>query len=294
MLELFAQLTVNGIVGGSVLALLALSFGIILGTTRTFHFAHGVVYTVAAYGAYVFAEGVGLPLVVATLLGIVVAVVLGVGIEVVVYQPLRRLYASQLTVLIASLGTLIIIENGLAIAFSTDAKVIGGFPSRPMAVGGVGFTTLHITMVAVSWVLFAALLLYLHGTRSGKAMRAVASRPEMAEIVGIDTRRAFIQAFAIGSALAAPAAILFTLDKGATPDMGVTAVLMASIAVIVGGVGSLPGAAVGGMIIGIARNWGIWFIPSEWQSAIAFGILLVVILFRPTGIFGSKLRTAEV
>lgn len=294
MLELFAQLTVNGLVSGSVFALLALSFGVILGTTRTFHFAHGVVYTAAAYAAYAFAEGLRLPLPLAVILAVAAAVLLGVGIEVVVYQPLRRRYASPLTVLIASLGVLIILENAIAIAFSTDAKIIGGFPSRLITMGGVAFTTLHLTMVLVSWALFPALLLYFYRTRSGKAMRAVASRPEMAEVVGIDTRRVFVEAFAIGSALAAPAAILYTLDKGATPDMGVTAVLMAAIAVIVGGVGNLPGAALGGLIIGLARNWGIWLVPSEWQSAIAFGILLVVIVFRPTGLFGVKLRKAEV
>jgi branched-chain amino acid transport system permease protein len=294
VLELFAQLTVNGLVSGSLFALLGISFGVILGTTRTFHFAHGVVYTSAAFAAYAFREGLGLPLWVAALLGVGTAVLLGVGIEVVVYRPLRRLYASPLTVLIASLGVLIIVENVMAIFFSTDAKVMSGFPSRVVVAGGVAFTLLHLTIVVVSWVLFGALWLYLHETKTGKAMRAVASRPEMADVVGIDTRRVFVQAFAIGSALVAPAAILFTLDKGATPDMGVTAVLMASIAVIVGGMGSLPGAALGGLIIGLARNWGVWVLPSEWQSAIAFGILVVVIVFRPTGLFGVKLMKAEV
>lgn len=294
MLELFAQLTVNGLVSGSLFALLGISFGVILGTTRTFHFAHGVVYTSAAFAAYAFREGLGLPLWLAALLGVGTAVLLGVGIEVVVYQPLRRLYASPLTVLIASLGVLIIVENMMAIFFSTDAKVMSGFPSRVIIVGGVAFTLLHLTTVVVSWVLFGALWLYLHGTKTGKAMRAVASRPEMADVVGIDTRRVFVQAFAIGSALVALAAILFTLDRGATPDMGVTAVLMASIAVIVGGMGSLPGAALGGLIIGLARNWGVWVLPSEWQSAIAFDILVVVIVFRPTGLFGAKLVKAEV
>jgi branched-chain amino acid transport system permease protein len=294
MLELFAQLTVNGLVGGSLLALLAISFGIILGTTRTFHFAHGIVYTAAAYAAYGFAEGLRLPLWLAAVLAVVAAVVLGVGIELVVYRPLRRLAASPLTVLIASLGVLIIVENAIAIFFSTDAKVIGGFPSRPILLGSVVFTTLHLTMVLVSWALFVLLLLYLYGTKGGRAMRGVANRPEMAEIVGIDTRRVFLGAFALAAALAAPAAILYTLDKGATPDMGVAAVLMASIAVIAGGVGSLPGAALGGLSIGLLRNWGIWLVPSEWQSAIAFGILLVVIIFRPTGLFGVKFRKAEV
>jgi branched-chain amino acid transport system permease protein len=294
VLELLAQLTVNGLVSGSLFALLAISFGVILATTKTFHFAHGVVYTSAAFAAYAAREGLGLPLWAATLAGVVTAALLGVSIEVVIYQPLRRLSASPLTVLIASLGVLIIVENVMAILFSTDAKVISGFPSRVIIAGGVAFTLLHLVTVVVAWVLFAALWLYLHRTKAGKAMRAVASRPEMADVVGIDTRAVFIRAFAIGSALAAPAAILFTLDKGATPDMGVTAVLMASIAVIVGGMGSVSGAALGGLLIGVARNWAVWVMPSEWQTAIAFGILVVVILFRPTGLLGVKMAKAEV
>lgn len=293
-MDLFAQLVVNGIVAGSLYALVACSFGLILGTTGTFHFAHGVVYAAGAYLAYFAASALALPLAAAALAGIAGAALLGLGIELVIYRPLRRLAASPLVVLIASLGTLIVLENLIAIVFSTDAKVLEGFPRRTFIVGGAGFTTLHVTMVAVSAVALLGLLAFLRWTRAGQAIRAVANNPEMAVIVGIDTPRVFLLVFALGSALAAPAAILILLDRGATPDMGMEAILIAAVAVIVGGIGSLPGAILGSFILALAQNLGVMAIPSEWQAAIAFGLLLVVVIVRPRGLLGQKLRKAEI
>ena len=292
-MDLFAQLLVNGVIAGSLYALVACSFGLILGTTGTFHFAHGVVYAAGAYGAY-FAAGRGLPLWAAAGAGIAAAALLGVLIELIVYRPLRKIAASPLVILVASLGTLIVLENAIAIGFSTAAKILEGFPRKVLIVGGVGFTTLHVTMVAVSLVVFLALLAFLRWTRTGRAIRAVATSPEMAEIVGIDTGRVFLLVFAIGSAMAAPAAILIMMDRGATPDMGMEAILIAAIAVIVGGIGSVPGAALGALIIGVAQNLGVMKIPSEWQAAIAFGLLLVVVIVRPHGLLGKKLKKAEI
>lgn len=293
-MQLFLQLVVNGIVAGSMYALLAVSFGLIFGTTRTFHFAHGVVYTAAAYATYFFADSLGLPLIVSAVLAVAVAALLGVAIEVVVYQPLRELYATPLVILISSLGVLITIENVIAIAFSTDAKTLSGFPNSTIIVGGVAVTTLRLSIVGISAALFLLVMLFMYFTRHGKAMRAVANSPDLALVVGISSRRIYMLAFALGSAVVSPAAILYTLDKGATPDIGMTAVLIASICVIVGGLGSLPGAALGGLIIGFAQSLGVWKIPSEWQTTIAFGILLLVIIFKPNGLLGQKLRKAEV
>ena len=117
------------------------------------------------------------------------------------FRSLRRIAASPLVILIASLGTLILLENTIAIGFSTDAKVLEGFPRIPFIVGGVGFTTLHIAMVVVSLVMTGGLLAFLRGTRTGQTIRAVANNPEMAEIVGTDTRRVFLLVFALGSAM---------------------------------------------------------------------------------------------
>jgi branched-chain amino acid transport system permease protein len=291
---LVLQLLANGLVSGSLYALVAVGFGLILGTTRTFHFAHGVVYTAGAYVAFLASATLGLPLAAAAVAGIVGAAALGLAIEAVVYQPLRVRGASPLAILIASLGTLILLENVIAMAFSTDAKLLTGFPVARMEMGGVGFTSLHLTTVGLAAVLIGALLLFLYRTAPGRAIRAVANNPEMAEIVGIETRRLFLLVFAVGSGLAAVPAILLTMDRGATPDMGMEAILVAAIAVIVGGLGSLPGAVLGAVILGLAQNLGVMAIRSEWQAAIAFGVLLVVIVLRPSGLFGARLRQSAV
>jgi branched-chain amino acid transport system permease protein len=291
--ELFAQLVVNGLVAGSLFALVAASFGLILGTTGTFHFAHGVVYAGGAYAAY-WAAGLGAPLALAAVAGVAGAAALGLLIELVIYRPLRRIAASPLVILIASLGSLIFLENLIAVVFSTDAKMLEGFPRRTFIVGGVGFTSLHITMVAVSTALWLGLLAFLRWTRTGREIRAVANNPQMAEIVGIHTRRVFLLVFALGSAVAAPAGILIMMDRGATPEMGMEAILIASIAVIVGGIGSIPGAILGAFVIGLSQNLGVMAIPSEWQSAIAFGLLIVIVIARPQGLLGKTLRKAEI
>jgi branched-chain amino acid transport system permease protein len=291
--ELFAQLVVNGVVAGSLFALVAVSFGLILGTTGTFHFAHGVVYAGGAYAAY-WAAGLGAPLPAAAVAGVAGAALLGLLVELVIYRPLRRLGASPLVILNASLGSLIFLEKHIAVVFSTDAKMLEGFPRQAFLVGGIGFTTLHVTMVAVSTALWLGLLAFLRWTRIGREIRAVANNPEMAQIVGIDTGRVFLLVFGLGSALAAPASILIMMDRGATPEMGMEAILIASIAGIVGGIGSIPGAVLGAFVIGLAQNLGVMTIPSEWQSAIAFGVLIVVVLARPQGLLGRKLRKAEI
>lgn len=294
-MDLLLELVVIGVVVGSIYALLAVGFALIFVTTRLFHFAHGAVYAVAAYTIFFAKQSLGWDILPGMLLALVVAVLVGVGIELGVYRPLRRLGATPLTILIASLGVMIFLQNLLALAFGSDIKNIGaGFPTDIYHVGSLSLTSLQIATVIAAIALFVLLQLYLKFTRTGKAIRAVANNAELSNIIGIGSDRVFILVFAIGSALAAPAALLVSLHTGITPTMGTMAIMVGAVAVIVGGVGSVPGAALGALLIGVAENVGVWRIPSEWQPAIAFGILLVFIIFRPTGFFGQKIRQSEV
>ena len=294
-MDLLLQLAVNGVVVGSIYALVAVGFALIFATTRLFHFAHGGVYALAAYVIYFAKQTLKQDIIVGLLLAIVAAVAVGVAIELVVYWPLRRLGATPLVILIGSLGVMIFLQNFLAMTFGTDGKSLGsGVVVEGYHVGPLVLTPLQIITVVAAAALFALLQLYLRKTKTGKAIRAVANNSAMAQVVGINPNRIFLLAFAIGSALAAPASLLVSLHTGLTPSMGMLAILVAAIAVIVGGVGSIPGAALGALLIGITENVGVWQIPSEWQSSIAFGVLLVFIVFRPTGFFGHKLRKAEI
>lgn len=289
------QLVVNGLIAGSVYALVALGFALIYGTTRFFHFAHGAVYTAGAYLTYALAALYHLPLGVAISAAVLLSCLLGLLTEVVVYRPLRRKYAATLVLLIASLGLYVVIQNVISVIFGDDIRSIrSGIVQEGFNVLGARITPVQAVTLGVAVVLFVAVGLVMSRTRVGKALRAVANDPELALISGVNSERVILSAFAIGSGLAAVAAILVSFDVDMVPTMGMNALLMGVVATIIGGIGSIPGAAVGGLLLGLAQHLGVWKIGSQWQDSIAFAILLVFLLVRPYGVFGRKLRKAEI
>lgn len=283
---LFLQLLANGIIAGSVYALLGLGFGIIFSATRTFHFAHGAVYSMAGYLAFHFHVLWFFPLELAIPLSVMGAVLLGIGIEGLVYRPLRGVGASTMEMLLSSLGLFILLQNLMIILWKSDPRVLPVAESirKGISIGGIWVTGLQLLIIAVSVALWAALLWFSRRTRLGKAIRALESDPDMTEMVGIDSEHMRYWVYGIGSALAGISAIMATMDMGIDPNSGIMALLIAVIAVIVGGIGNYTGTALAGLLLGVAENMGIWKIPSEWKSTIAFGILVIFILFRPTGL----------
>ena len=294
-IDMFTQLLVNGMVAAAGFSLVALSFGAIYDTYRFFHFAHGSVVTAGAYLTFLFVVVVGWPLWVAAPLAIVLAGVLGVIMELGVFRPMRKKGATPLVLLLASLGLFVVIQNVISMIFGDDVKSLrSGVVQEGIPILGARITPIQIWTIAIAVILFVAVSLFLFRTRMGKAMRAVANDPELAYVCGIGSDRIILCTFFIGSCLAAVAAILIALDVDMTPTMGMSALLMGIVAVIIGGVGSVPGAALGGLLLGLARSFGVWQINSAWQDAIAFGILLLFLLFRPQGFFGKPLRKAQV
>jgi branched-chain amino acid transport system permease protein len=280
---------------GSLYALCALGWGLIYGTTLHFHVAHGAVFSLAAYFAYVGQQILHLPLWVAVVVAVLAAAAAGLLIDLLLYQQLERRGALRTSLFIASLGLLILVENLLAIVFTPDPMRMDiGVLDTSLIIGPVFLTYLHVLTVALAALGYVALMLFLKRSRSGQAIRAVASSPEMARTVGIDLRRVHLLTYAIGSALAAPAGILVAMDVGAEPFRGTRFVLLASVAVIMGGIGSIPGALLGGLFLGLLENVGIWQLPSEWQSAISFGVFLLFIVLRPRGFFGRGVQSAEI
>jgi branched-chain amino acid transport system permease protein len=293
--DLVLQLLATGLVVGSLYALCAVGWGLIYGTTLHFHVAHGAVFTLAAYYAYVAQKLLGLPLVVAVALAIVAAAGSGLLIDLLLYQRLERRGAVRTTVFIASLGLLIVTENALAIVFTADPQRLDVGPLQTsVRIGPVFLNWLHVLTVALTVGAYVALVLFLKRSRWGQAIRAVSSAPEMARTVGIDLGRVHLLAYLIGSAITAPAGILIAMDVGAEPYRGTRFVLLASVGVIMGGIGSIPGALLGGLFLGLLENLGIWKIPSEWQSAISFGVFLAFIVLKPQGFFGRKVQSAEI
>lgn len=283
--DLFVQLLASGVVLGSTYALLGVSMSLIYATTRIFHLAHAAVYAVAAYAAVFAVHTMKLPLVPGLLFGIVVATALGVGIDRFGYATLRRRQSSSMVTFLFSLGLSIIAPNLLQITFGPDSYPLPGFPHHTLTFGVVRLTVLDLVVVAVSWACVAAVAIWLARSRYGRAITAVRTNEQMAVAVGVRVSRVYQIVFATGSALAAIAALLYTMGSVAQPNMGLEPILLAFVAVFIGGVGNTTGAAVGGLLLGIATDVsGVW-LSSKYASAAAFVVLFVVLIVRPKGLF---------
>jgi branched-chain amino acid transport system permease protein len=289
------QLLLNGIIAGSIYSLVALGFSIIYQTTRFFHFAHGAVYTFGAYFAYLFYTQLGVDRVIAFPLACLATMLLGGALELGIYKPMRTRKATDLTLLIASLGLYILLQNVISMVWGDDTKTMRtGEVVEGHEFLGARITDIQIVIILTSLGLITLISLMLAQMKFGKALRALANDHELARLSGVNSDRYILYAFAIGSFLAAVAAIMISFDTDMTPTMGFNALVMGVIAVIVGGINSLPGAALGGLFIGLAQNLGVYWLPSKWQDTIAFAILILFLLFRPYGILGKKPQKMQV
>jgi len=266
------------------------SWGLIFGTTKIFHFAHALTLTLAVYAAVIAVSAWGLPLALGFAAAAAVGGVVGTGVEVGLYRPLRRVQASQLNIFLASLGLLIAGQSLVLVVFGPQARALEGFPMRGIELGPVAFTTIEALWLVAAWALIAALIAWLWLSPQGLAIRAVASNPELAQCVGVERERVFLLVFAVGSALVGIGGTLLALRDTASPTMGLHPVLAAFIAVFLGGIGSIPGAALGGVLLGLAENMGGLVLPGYWQGVIAFVVLFAVLVVRPSGLLGARGR----
>jgi branched-chain amino acid transport system permease protein len=295
--EFFQQLA-NGIAWGSIYALIALGYTMVYGILRLINFAHGDVYMVGAFAAYYLAGALGVgtitsasPLMAALVLlgSMVICALLGMGIELLAYRPVRR--SSRITALITAIGVSLFLENAGILIFGADPKF---FPQviAPRTItlpGGVLVTNHQIMVVVVSVILMVALTLFIQKTRTGKAMRAVAFNRDAASLMGIPTDRIITYTFALGSALAAAAGFLVGLtNPKIEPLMGIMPGIKAFVAAVLGGIGSIPGAMIGGLLMGISEYMVVGYLSSTYRDAIAFVILIVVLLIRPAGLLGRN------
>ena len=281
---------VSGVVLGSIYAMVSIGFSIIFSTTRTFHFAHGAVYLWVGYAIYYTTEVLKWNLWLAVVVGAVLAVTLGTGIERYIYRPLRARGATPLVIFVAALGLLIFLQNLISAVFGSQAQPIQ-LPDMgpPWIIGDAAITKVGLLQFVAAILLLLLTQALLKWTTVGQSLRAVATNVEMAAVIGVNVGRVYLQAFTIGSLAMVPAALLNSATTGLDPALGGTIMLMTMVSVIVGGVGSITGAALGGFLIGIAQGLSAVVLPLAWQNGVAFGLLMVFIVVRPTGILGTKL-----
>jgi branched-subunit amino acid ABC-type transport system permease component len=283
------QLCLNSVAAAAAILLVAVGFSLIYSVAKFYHFAHAIVFTAAAYGAYFCVHSLALPIGLSIVLGIGLGTGLGCLLELLVHRHLRKDNASSPVMLLASLGVYIALQNLLSLAFGDDIKLLTHFESRegiPILSGTLA--PVQCVTILCGTVLIFALVAFEQLTPMGKVLRALASDSELAEVVGVRKGRAFLVAFAIGSSLAATGGVLLALDVGMTPTMGMNALMAGIVAAVVGGIGRTAGVAAAAVLLGFAQNFGVWKIGSEWQQAITFLILLVFLVLRPQGILGRQ------
>lgn len=280
---------INGLQSGSIYALVALGYSMVYGIIMLLNFAHGDIIMIGAYIAWLCMARFALNPVFAILFAILGCVLLGVSIEKIAYKPLRN--SPRISLLITAIGISFLLENAAQMIFGAGAQVIPPFFTVPNAsIGQVEIPGTAIVTVAVTALSMVALTLLIQKTKMGKAMRAVSEDTGAAQLMGININRTISFTFAIGSALAGIGSVLYcTAYPQATATMGSMLGLKAFVAAVLGGIGSIPGAMIGGFAIGLAEAFVSAAGLSVWKDGVVFAILIVVLLVKPTGILGRSM-----
>lgn len=297
-MEYFIQQLINGISVGSIYALIALGYTMVYGIIKLINFAHGDVFMVGSFiglfsARYLGAAGLPpvLVLVLSLLISMTVSALLGMSIERLAYKPLRR--ASRIAVLITAIGVSFLLEYTGVLVLGPQAK---GFPeildkAQYTLFGTVQVDSNQILILGTTVVLMILLQFIVHRTKIGKAMRAVSFDMEAARLMGINVDRTISATFAIGSGLAAAAGVIFGMTYNSVdPMMGVLPGLKAFVAAVLGGIGSIPGALVGGLLLGTVETEISSLGYSSWRDGVAFAVLILILIFRPSGLFGKNVR----
>lgn len=289
-MALFLSQLINGAHVGSIYALIALGYTMVYGIVQLINFAHGDILMVGAYTVVVMVNMMGFPPVLAILLSILICVVFGVVIEQVAYKPLRS--SPKISSLITAIGVSMLLQNAAQLIFSPTPKPYPVLISvSPITIGSlqISFTTLLTFMISV--ILMMLLQGFVSSSKAGKAMRAVSEDMNASRLMGINVNHTITLTFAIGCALAAVGSVLYCIAyPTVSPTLGSFPGVKAFIAAVLGGIGVIPGAMLGGFILGIAESLTKGYISSQLSDAVVYGILIIVLLFKPAGLLGKKTR----
>ena len=289
----FISYLINGLSLGSVYAIIALGYTMVYGIAKMLNFAHGDVIMIGAYMALLAMSQAGLSPVIAVLIAVVVCTLLGVVIERIAYKPLRNA-SSSLAVLITAIGVSYLLQNSALLIFGPNAQT---FPSAikwsgiTFAGGQLNISGVTVVTIVACLIIMAVLVTFVQKTKPGQAMRAVSEDKGAAQLMGINVNGTIALTFAIGSALAAVAGVLYcSAYPSLTPYTGAMPGIKAFVAAVFGGIGSIQGAFIGGILLGIIEIFGRAYITSQMADALVFAVLIIVLLVRPAGLLGKKIQ----
>ena len=287
----FISYLLSGISLGSVYAIIALGYTMVYGIAKMLNFAHGDILMVGGYAAFLAFNSMGLSMPVSVVFSMVICTVLGIAIERVAYKPLRQ--ANSLNVLITAIGVSYLLQNLALLFFGANPKSFSSFvpvESWKLAGGALTISGETIVTILACIIIVFGLVTFINKTKAGQAMLAVSEDRGAATLMGVDVNKTISLTFAIGSALAAIGGILLcSAYPTLTPTTGAMPGIKAFVAAVLGGIGSIPGAFLGGIILGILENLSKAYISSKLSDAIVFSVLIVVLLVKPTGILGKKI-----
>ncbi len=281
----YLQLLLNGVVAGSVYAMFAVGLTMVYGVFRFINFAHGELIAWGAYLVLLFYLGpFSLPLYAAIVPALLITVIIGLAQDRFVYKPLR--HSGHITLLIASIGLSYLLRNAIRLIWGSDLMTYGLGLTRGITFAGLSITWIQLAMVGAALVFLGFLYILLNFTILGKSLRAVSDNMDLADIMGISMKRIGLTVWILASVFAGTGGILLALDTNLEPMMGLTNLIKAFAAVLLGGAGNVWGALLGGLFIGIAENVGVAFFSPGYKDFISFSVIILMLLFRPRGIFG--------
>ena len=284
------QFLINGLIIGSIYAIVSLGFALVYNTTRIFHFAYASLYMIAPYFMFTFFITLSFNLLVSIFIALLLTMVLGVIIEISVYKPLDKKKASHNVMMISSIGVMIILINSVALFYGNETKTINKGVFESINLGNLILTVPQIIQFSISIGLILLFLFFLKKSRFGISARAMRDNVVLCTLFKMNIHFFRLKVFLFSSLLVGIGSILIAWDVGMNPYVGMPMFLNAVVALIVGGIGKFHTPIIGGLILGLLQSIVIWQFSANWQNAVTFTVLLIFLIFRPQGLYGEKFR----